>query len=186
MLSHHGVIIRRSTPCGWVASSGDLLKPLYNLICQRVRASRVLYMDDTGITKLAPGKCDNCKFWAYAGDAFHHYAAYEFSETRAGANRQTFFSGLQRQSAGRRVYGLRRGLCRRRCQRSRLHGPLPCSVPAFGAASRPCFTSLVRSEAWPFSAPLRAGSKCRSQRALRSAFNHHLCAGQAPRKAMSG
>ena len=67
ILSRHGIIIRRSTLCDWVASAADLLSPLYDLMCDRVRSSHVIHTDDTGIKMLAVGQCRNCKFWGYAG-----------------------------------------------------------------------------------------------------------------------
>ena len=44
---------------------------------------------------LAPGQCVSCKFWAYAGDASHPYAVYEFSETREGKEPRRFLSGFK-------------------------------------------------------------------------------------------
>ena len=62
-------MLRRSTPSGWIAAAADLLQPLYDLMCDRVRASRVIHTDDTGIKMLAPGSCRNAKFWTDIGDA---------------------------------------------------------------------------------------------------------------------
>ena len=53
ILSRHGIIIRRSTLCDWVAAAADLLKPLYDLMGDRVRSSHVIHTDDTGIKMLA-------------------------------------------------------------------------------------------------------------------------------------
>ena len=53
ILCRHGIIIRRSTLCDWVAATADLLKPLYDLMCDRVRSSHVIHTDDTGIKMLA-------------------------------------------------------------------------------------------------------------------------------------
>jgi hypothetical protein len=66
ILSRGGIIIRRSTLCDWVASAADLLQPLYDLMCDCVRASHVIHTADTGIKMLAVGQCRNCKFWAAA------------------------------------------------------------------------------------------------------------------------
>jgi transposase len=64
ILSRHGIIIRRSTLCDWVAATADLLKPLYDLMSDQVRSSHVIHTDDTGIKMLAVGQCRNCKFRA--------------------------------------------------------------------------------------------------------------------------
>lgn len=94
ILSRHGIIIRRSTLCDWVAATADLLKPLYDLMCDRVRSSHVIHTDDTGIKMLDVGQCRNCKFWAYAGDKGNPYAVYEFSLTREGQEPSRFLEGF--------------------------------------------------------------------------------------------
>jgi transposase len=96
MLSRSGILLRRSTLCGWVASIADLLKPLYELMSRQVRLSRVIHTDDTSIKMLAEGQCQSCKFWTYVGDEANPYAVYEFSLTREGKNPSRFledFSG---------------------------------------------------------------------------------------------
>ena len=95
ILSRHGIIIRRSTLCDWVAATADLLKPLYDLMSDQVRSSHVIHTDDTGIKMLAAGQCRNCKFWAYAGDQDNPYAVYEFSLTREGSEPSRFLDGFE-------------------------------------------------------------------------------------------
>jgi len=92
ILSRHGILIRRSTLCDWVAAAADLLRPLYELMCDRVRASHVIHTDDTSIKMLEPGAgaCRSCKFWTYIGDATNPFAVYEFSLTREGENPSRF------------------------------------------------------------------------------------------------
>jgi transposase len=90
ILSRCGIILRRSTLCDWIASVSDLLKPLYNVMCGRVRRSRVIHTDDTGIKMLEPGQCRNCKFWTYIGDEANPFVVYEFSLTREGENPSRF------------------------------------------------------------------------------------------------
>ncbi len=95
ILSRHGILIRRSTLGGWVASAADVLRPLYELMCDRVRASHVIHTDDTGIKMLAKGQCQSCKFWTYIGDADNPYAVYEFSLTREGKEPRRFLAGFE-------------------------------------------------------------------------------------------
>jgi transposase len=90
ILSRSGVILRRSTLCGWVAAMADLLKPLYNLMCQRVLNSRVIHTDDTGIKMLSKGECRNCTFWTYVGDKANPFSVYEFSLAREGKEPSRF------------------------------------------------------------------------------------------------
>ena len=94
ILSRHGILLRRSTLCGWIASVADLLGPLYDLMCQRVRRSHVIHTDDTGIKMLAEGHCQNCKFWTYIGDEVNPYVVYEFSLTREGKNPSRFLENF--------------------------------------------------------------------------------------------
>jgi len=95
ILSRCDIILRRSTLCDWVASVADLLKPLYNVMCNRVRRSHVIHTDDTGIKMLEPGQCRNCKFWTYVGDEANPFVVYEFSLTREGKNPTRFLEGFQ-------------------------------------------------------------------------------------------
>jgi len=89
ILSRNGILIRRSTLCDWVAAA-DLLKPLYHTMCDRVRASKVIHTDDTGIKILESPSCRSGKFWTYVGDEHHPFAVYEFSLTREGENAVDF------------------------------------------------------------------------------------------------
>lgn len=90
IFSRSGILLRRSTLCGWVGSVADLLKPLYDLMCQHVLRSCVIHTDDTGIKMLSEGQCQSCKFWTYVGDETNPYAVYEFSLTREGENPSRF------------------------------------------------------------------------------------------------
>lgn len=90
ILSRSGVMLRRSTLCGWVASVAELVKPLYDLMCQRVLRSPVIHTDDTGIKMLAEGQCRNCTFWTYVGDKANPFSVYEFSLAREGKEPSRF------------------------------------------------------------------------------------------------
>ena len=50
ILSRHGIIIRRSTLCDWVAATADLLQPLYDLMGDRVRSSHVIHTEDGALS----------------------------------------------------------------------------------------------------------------------------------------
>lgn len=94
ILSRSGILFRRSTLCGWVASVAHLLDPFYALMCRRVRQSRVIHTDDTGIKMLQKGQCQGAKFWAYVGDLENPYVVYDFSLTREGENPSRFLEGF--------------------------------------------------------------------------------------------
>lgn len=49
ILARHGVNIRRSTIYDWLAQVADLCHPLYDLMVERVLASKVIHTDDTQV-----------------------------------------------------------------------------------------------------------------------------------------
>jgi transposase len=126
ILSRSGILLRRSTLCGWIAQTAHLLKPLYDQMCHRVLRSHVIHTDDTGIKMLAEGQCQNCKFWTYVGDDANPFAVYEFSLTREGKEPSRFledftgylqadaFSGYDRVYAQGRVIEV---ACMAHCRR---------------------------------------------------------------------
>lgn len=77
------VDISRSTLCGWVAATADLVRPLYDVICQRVRLSDVIHTDDTTVPVMDAGHCRTGRLWTYVGDLLHPYIAYDYTPTRS-------------------------------------------------------------------------------------------------------
>src|SRR5690606_23875434 len=49
ILARHGVTLSRATLCGWMARAAERLTPLYDLMVERVRASKVIWTDDTTV-----------------------------------------------------------------------------------------------------------------------------------------
>jgi transposase len=47
IFARHGVVLSRATLCGWMASSAELLMPLYDLMVKRVLQSIVIHTDDS-------------------------------------------------------------------------------------------------------------------------------------------
>lgn len=82
------VHVARSTLCAWLAAAGELVRPLVELLAERVRRSRVIHTDDTTVPIQAPGtgKCRTGRIWTYIGDARNPYVAYDYTpdRTRAG------------------------------------------------------------------------------------------------------
>jgi transposase len=96
--ARHGVILRRSTLCDWIAAAADLAEPLYRRMCQLTLASRIIWTDDTPVKLLDPvlGRARTARFWAYLGDARHPYTVYDFTDSRARDGPRSFlkdFSG---------------------------------------------------------------------------------------------
>lgn len=82
--ARHGLLVRRSTLCDWIAAAADLAEPLYRRMCELVLLSRIIHTDDTTV-KLLDGLLDHARtarFWAYLGDAQHPYTVYDFTDSR--------------------------------------------------------------------------------------------------------
>jgi transposase len=84
IFSRHGITLRRSTLCDWIAAASDLAEPLYERMCALVRQSKVIHTDDTTVPLLDPllGHARQARFWAYIGDSSHPYSVYDFTESR--------------------------------------------------------------------------------------------------------
>lgn len=54
ILARHGIDLRRSTTCGWMAAGADLLRPLSERMKALVLESRVVHTDDSPIPVLDP------------------------------------------------------------------------------------------------------------------------------------
>lgn len=95
ILTRYGVYIPRSTLCDWVKFSAELFKPLYDLQCQRVLQSAVMWTDDTSITVLGgPQGSFKGQFWTYIGDQQHPYSVYDFTTSRSRDGPASFLQGF--------------------------------------------------------------------------------------------
>jgi transposase len=93
----HGVCIRRSTQCGWLAGAADLSQPLYELMVDRTLESKIVHTDDTPVKMLDPtlGHARTARFWAYIGDSAHPYSVYDFTTSRRRDGPAMFLSGFE-------------------------------------------------------------------------------------------
>ncbi len=57
--------------------------PLYRLMCDRVRASRVVATDDTIMPMQAKGRAKKARIWNYSGDARNPYNVFDFTPSRS-------------------------------------------------------------------------------------------------------
>ena len=97
MLARHGVELHRSTLCSWLAACAELLTPLYVLMCQQMRQSKVIHTDDTPVTTLDRDDPDGRKtgrVWVYLGDAAHPFTVYDFRPDRARDGPVNFLKGF--------------------------------------------------------------------------------------------
>jgi transposase len=79
------VHVARSTMCAWVRCAGDLVKPLVDLMTERVRNSKVIHTDDTPvpIQSLGAKQCRKGRIWCYLGDHANPYTVYEYTPSRS-------------------------------------------------------------------------------------------------------
>jgi len=95
--SRHGILLRRSTLCDWIAAAADLAEPLYRRLCALVLMSRIIWTDDTKV-KLLDGLLDHARtayFWAYLGDRSHPYTVYDFTDSHQRDGPARFLQGYR-------------------------------------------------------------------------------------------
>jgi transposase len=84
-----GIDIARSTMCAWMLAASNAVKPLTDLMAQRVRQSKVIHTDETRVPvqdSTTPGKCKSGRIWTYIGDEANPFVVYDYTpdRTRAG------------------------------------------------------------------------------------------------------
>lgn len=77
-----GFEVARSTQCLWCGDVADIVKPLYDLMCRRVRLGHVIGTDDTVLPLLGVGRALKARMWAYLGDGDHPYNVFDFTTSR--------------------------------------------------------------------------------------------------------
>jgi transposase len=95
--ARHGLILRRSTLCDWIAAAADLALPLYERMKQLTLESHVLHTDDTTVKLLDPlfDQARTARFWAYIGDLTHPYTVYDFTDSRRRDGPEQFLAGYR-------------------------------------------------------------------------------------------
>jgi transposase len=93
ILGRLGWRVARSTLCDQMMACANVLTPLYELMCRRVRASAALHTDDTPITLLNPLR--TAYAWVYVGDPANPYTVFDLSPGRQQEFPQKFLSGYR-------------------------------------------------------------------------------------------
>ena len=85
ILQRHGIEIARSTMCDWAAQCADALRPLYDLMVDQVRASKVIHTDDTPVKVQDRSRAQTRtgRFWVYLGDPDHPYTVFAYTPSRS-------------------------------------------------------------------------------------------------------
>lgn len=85
ILKRDGAHISRSTMCDWMAATAGCLRPLYELMKEKLLESRVAWTDDTPVKmqdRNDERNMRNARVWVYLGDAAHPYTVFDFTESR--------------------------------------------------------------------------------------------------------
>jgi hypothetical protein len=92
ILERHGIEIARSTMCDWAAQCADVLRPLYDLMVQRVLQSKVIHTDDTPVDVLDRQRPQTRtgRFWVYLGDPEHPFTVFTYTPSRSRDGPQAF------------------------------------------------------------------------------------------------
>ena len=84
IFARHGIVLARSTLCGWLAQCAQRLRPLVELMQKRILQSQVIQADETTVSVLDSTR-DSTRtgyFWAYVGDGDHPYTVYVYRDSR--------------------------------------------------------------------------------------------------------
>jgi transposase len=90
IFERNGLEISRSTQGVWCGDVADLLKPLHDLMIQRILRSQVICTDDTVMPMLAPQKTKQARMWVYIGDEQNPYNLFDFTLGRGRDGPMTF------------------------------------------------------------------------------------------------
>ena len=98
IFARQDVNIARSTMCAWMFSCSALVKPLVDLMIDRVRKSSVIHTDDTRVSVQdvkVKGKCKTGRLWCYIGDQGHPFTIYDYTPDRSRDGPHTFLAGYK-------------------------------------------------------------------------------------------
>jgi transposase len=93
ILARHGWDVRRSTLCDQLQKCGQLLKPLYDRLRQRLLHSFAIHTDDTPLVLLRPRR--TAFAWVYLGDAANPYTLFDLTPGRSQTYPQSFLGGYR-------------------------------------------------------------------------------------------
>lgn len=84
IFKRHGANVSRSTMCGWVETTADLLEPVVRAARDRILQSMKIHTDDTPVPVL-DRELDRTRMgrlWVYIGDPAHPYVVFDYTPNR--------------------------------------------------------------------------------------------------------
>ena len=97
VLARHGIILSRSTLCGWMAQCAQRLRPLIELMRTRILEADVINADETPVQVLDK-TLDTTRtgyFWAYISTGEHGYTVYDYRDSRGREGPAEMLKGFQ-------------------------------------------------------------------------------------------
>ncbi len=93
ILARLGWNVARSTLCDQMMACAQLLTPLYDLMCRRVRTSFALHTDDSPVRLLKPRR--TAYAWVYVGDPLNPYTVFDLSPGHFQEFPERFLAGYR-------------------------------------------------------------------------------------------
>jgi transposase len=97
VLARHGIVLSRSTLCGWMAQCAQRLRPLIELMRKRILKADVINADETPVQVLDK-TLDATRtgyFWAYISTGEHGYTVYDYRDSRGREGPAEMLKGFQ-------------------------------------------------------------------------------------------
>lgn len=96
-LQRQGVEISRQTMADWMAGCADALRPLYELMRQKILSYDIVLNDDTPVDMRNGPEAGirTARFWATVGGEEFKYTLYDFTLDRGSDGPEKFFKGYQ-------------------------------------------------------------------------------------------
>jgi transposase len=96
IFARQGLVLQRSTSCGWMAACAELLRPLVERMHAEVLRSRVIHTDDSPLPVLDPtrDKTRRGHMWVYIGDRDHPYTVFDFTPNHTQEGARNFLAGF--------------------------------------------------------------------------------------------
>lgn len=95
IFQRNGLEISRATQSVWCRDVAEIVKPVYDLMIQRMLQSHVICTDDTVMPMLAPEKTKQARMWVCIGDEHNPYNLFYFTLGRGRGGPATFLKGYK-------------------------------------------------------------------------------------------
>jgi transposase len=95
IFQRNGLEISRATQSVWCRDVAEIVRPVYDLMIQRMLQSHVICTDDTVMPMLWPEKTKQARMWVCIGDEHNPYNLFYFTLGRGRDGPMTFLKGYK-------------------------------------------------------------------------------------------